>query len=174
MRTGILGSCLLMAVMTCGVGHPAAAEVAPDGGRPIREIPVPGLPSGGLSAYDQWGPVIYIDPQLIALGGAVFEFLRLHEYGHHRRGHVTPRMAYMFATNPYARAWITKPMELDADCYAASQLARRSRSAAEEAARYFERAQGPFSGAPFYPSGFERAAYIRHCASSAPGSSLSR
>ena len=90
-----IAQCCVVLLMTIFCVTGAAAGAAPDGGTPIREIPVPGLAGGGLSAYDRWGPVIYLNPQLMALGGGVFAFLRLHEYGHHRLGHVTPSMAFM-------------------------------------------------------------------------------
>jgi len=154
----ILGTLALLLV------RPVSAQPVPDGGPPIREVPVPGLPQGGLSAYDAWGPVIYFNPQLKSLGPGVFTFLRFHEYGHHRLGHVTPQMVQLFASNPYYAAWIKKPLELAADCYGARELANLSPELVEQAARYFELGQGPFAGAPFYPSGLERAAQIRKCA----------
>ncbi len=138
---------------------------APDGGPPIREIPVPGLPQGGLASMDNFGPVIYINPQLMNLGGAIFHFLRAHEYGHHRQGHINPRNVQRMMTDPYYKAWITKPMELEADCYGARTLmSNGGPNAVEYVARYFEASQGPFSGAAYYPSGFERADHIRRCA----------
>jgi len=95
-------------------GPVGAGAKRPDGGPPIREILIPGLPGGGLSAYDQLGPVDLHQSADGSDGRPVYRVLSAHEYGHHRHGDVQPDMAHLFASNPYYRAWMTKPMELNA------------------------------------------------------------
>jgi Zn-dependent peptidase ImmA (M78 family) len=116
-----------------------------------------------MASLDQSGhPVIYLNPKLTQ-DLVVYQFIRLHEYGHHRLGHVKPEWVRYFQTNPFSQLWINRAMERAADCYAAKVLGRQSRSSVEYIAQFFEARQGTSQKDLLHPDGFERAAIIRKC-----------
>jgi hypothetical protein len=139
------------------------AQGTPDGGPQIKEQFVPGLRNQtgffGLATIDAAGPVIYYEP---GLAPDLFRFVRAHEYGHHRRGHVGAFIQN--AGNPYAMPWINFHAELDADCYAASVLRRQNDIAAIQAGmQAYQRLLFPHSF-PGMPGSQQRLANIQACA----------
>lgn len=118
-------------------------------------------PQGASAARDQLGnPVIFVDPGVMANWTMSRKFVLAHECGHHVRGHTLPEG--MWFRN--MQAWATRQQELEADCWAAKQLA------ATQDTRELERmitqfaGQGPMPQGP-YPSGTERAQMVARCAS---------
>lgn len=83
----------------------------------IREIPVYTLNDIACASYDNYGPVIYFNPNICQQAGQLATlFFKAHEYGHHNLGHIIQRL--WNANNPYVQEWLNKNMESDADAYA--------------------------------------------------------
>jgi hypothetical protein len=96
-------------------GRPACSD--------IIQFPVPYLqneriPKSGLATFDQFArPVIFLkQSQVSQFSEPVRNFLLAHECGHHALGQV--RAAAMFGV------FIGQPLELEADCFAMSELRR--------------------------------------------------
>ena len=125
----------------------------------IREIPLIGLSDLAIASYDNYGPVIYFNPELARqLGPWLTEFFRAHELGHHKLGHLQRER---FAATPFNRAWLRQSYEREADCYAAQHISPYAVMAAIE---YFVATQGPTRPDWQHPTGYERVAVIRDCA----------
>ena len=118
-------------------------------------------PQSATASRDQNGhPMIYVDPGVMANWTMSRVFTIAHECGHHMRGHTTPQGMWWRNT----QYWATRAQELDADCWAASVLARQGYYRADiERAAYDFAMQGPFR-TNGYPSGQERAQQIARCA----------
>ncbi len=83
----------------------------------IREIPVPALHDIAIASFDQWGPVIYYNPNLIEQAGPLAAaFYMAHEYAHHYLGHIVQQEAWN--AHPYLQPWLDADMENEADAYA--------------------------------------------------------
>lgn len=98
-----------------------------DGGPAIREVQVPGNGMGfaGFATHDAAGAVIYYDSVWMGrIGGyssPEFRFTRAHEYAHHRLNHPLEQ----YTAPPQALPFLSYKSELEADCWAAQQLAGR-------------------------------------------------
>ncbi|RMG60211.1 MAG: hypothetical protein D6722_21215 [Bacteroidetes bacterium] len=124
----------------------------------IREIAMPGLPDVAMATYDQFGPVIYYNPQIMRqVPPALARFFRLHEHGHHALNHI--RREY-FDANPYNRAWVRQQYEKEADCFAARRLTPLER---RQVIAFFVNMQGPNRPDWYHPTGYERAMVIENC-----------
>ncbi len=126
----------------------------------VREIPNPQLPDIAMASYDAFGPVIYYNPILAQrLGILITMFFRAHEYGHVYLNHYQKTM---FQTNPFARIHLSQKYELEADCFATSELCKINRNAVLEAIKFFN-SQGPILRDVYHPSGTIRAQNIKNC-----------
>lgn len=125
----------------------------------VREIARPGLGDIAMAGYDQFGPVIYYDPAVVAQAGPVLsEFFRAHEYGHHALNHITRQM---WEANPFTYTWVRQMHELEADAWAARTLASRGNTASVNAAYQLFYSQGNHRASLNHPTGFQRAAAIQ-------------
>lgn len=123
----------------------------------IREIPVPTLQDIAIASYDQYGPVIYYNPQIVQQSGPLLtEYFKAHEYAHHILNHIQREF---FEANPYNRAWVRVKYELEADCYASKHISPQARQAAYD----YHYKQGANRGSELHPTGFERADRIFKC-----------
>lgn len=131
----------------------------------VRVIVTPN-PQDAAASMDQYGPVIYVDPKVMANMTYSRVFSIAHECGHIKLGHMTPSGMWFRNT----QNWATKKQELEADCWAVKVLENRgyyddiTRTAGD-----FQR-QGPFNPGP-YPSGTERLANLMSCLSHRPSES---
>lgn len=124
----------------------------------IRELPVRGLPDIAIASYDQFGPVIYYNPDVTQQAGPLLtEFFRAHEYGHHALGHIQREFV---EANPYNRAWVRQNFEKEADCFAAKNI---STDALRTAMLFFKMKFGHNRADWYHPTGYERASVIQHC-----------
>ena len=148
----------------------AAAVPCPGGGPDVRVVSRPGLPDAVRPVWRADGPVVLVDP---AAGGyrpelfarQVHQFLLMHGLAHVCRGHVTAAMAARFERDADYTGWRGPRAELEADCWAARQLAaRRSAHVARAAAVMFDGGDGAFAGRADNPPSARRAARIRRCA----------
>ncbi len=172
-RRDVLRLCGLMAqgmlvgsaVLTWNAGDAAAT---PDGGPRIREHIVRGLQSRAnawaIATHDRRGPLILYDSRIMRnlfrrFGDAAFRFIRAHEYGHHRRGHLHG----VGAGDPSYGAWLVNATELDADCWAAGTLRRNRDFEALTAGLEVIRRAMPAHSFPGAPGARERIANIRNC-----------
>ena len=117
-------------------------------------------PQTASAAMDQAGnPVIYIDPGAMANWTTSRIFTIAHECGHHMRGHSLPQGMWFRNTT----FWGTKQQELEADCWAAGQLA--GVLATQDLQRMIMQfaSQGSMPQGN-YPSGMERATVVARCA----------
>lgn len=123
----------------------------------IREIAVPSLNDIAMASYDQYGPVIYYNPQIVKqVGPYLEEYFKAHEYAHHIYNHI--KREY-FEANRYNRTWVRVKYELEADCYAAKNVSERAR----KAALLFFKNQGNHKGSQLHPTGFQRRNRILNC-----------
>jgi hypothetical protein len=126
----------------------------------VREIAVYTLPDIAMASYDQYGPVIYYNPQAVEQAGPlVAAFFWAHEYGHINLDHMRREM---FVANPYNHTWVRRSHEVEADCYAARYWAERDPRVIEAALWFFQNAIGSAQDRD-HPTGYERAQYIRQC-----------
>jgi Zn-dependent protease with chaperone function len=106
-------------------------------------------------------PVIYLNPRLLErFDPAMRDFFIGHEYGHVAQGH--RQLAAAGRVIDSAVVVSHQRQELEADCYAASRLARDNRQAAEAAVRLFTR-MGPRRFDRLHPTGSQRAANLLGC-----------
>jgi len=124
----------------------------------IREFPMYHLKDASIATYDQFGPVIYYNPQILrTLGPQISEFVRAHEHAHHFLQHMHREK---LSTRTTDVAKLRRIFELEADCYAAKKVARHIALAA---ANNFSDTQGLRRPDKNHPTGNERAAVIRQC-----------
>jgi hypothetical protein len=109
--------------------------------------------------------VIYIGREEVAGDRAYRDFLMAHECCHHTRGHLQ-RLKELNRDNArLAMSFVSRSVELDADCCAGAILAKTGRlSAVREAARRMRSFGAMPTGAQGYPSGDVRAMLIEDCA----------
>lgn len=83
----------------------------------IPEMPIIGLPDIAIASFYYDGrPVIYYNPLSVnRTNPMVVKFIRAHEYGHHKLGHLKQQM---FANNPYAHILLAREGEIEADRFA--------------------------------------------------------
>ncbi len=104
-------------------------------------------------------PVIYFNPVLLqSVGEPLRDFFVAHEYGHVAHGHTGGALT----STGDELAKVRQKQELQADCYAASRLARTNPVAVDAAVAFFSR-MGPFRYDQLHPSGAQRAANILAC-----------
>lgn len=115
---------------------------------------------GASAAMDSNGnPVIFVDPGVMANWTTSRMFALAHECGHHVLGHTLPNGMWFRNT----RAWATRQQELQADCWAAEQLANLSDERDLRRMIIEFAAKGPIPQGP-YPSGRERSYAVAECA----------
>jgi hypothetical protein len=125
---------------------------------PVREIPLAGLEDVAVATADDFGPVIYYNPQYVQMmGPELTTFFRAHEYGHIYLGHLELLQGGL---NAWRLLGDRRELELAADGYAVEVLVRADDWGAVEAAYWFFMSQGPTSLSMFYPTGTERAGNI--------------
>jgi hypothetical protein len=125
----------------------------------VRMVSTDTLRDVAVTTHEGGRSVIYYNPELIArLGPLVRDFFIAHEYGHVFHGHTGGALAEPGSRDQDRRL----RQELEADCYAASQLARDNRASVEAALRLFTR-MGPFRYDQLHPTGSQRAAKILAC-----------
>lgn len=106
------------------------------------QYPHPGLPDIAMITfmpqYSSNGLVILYNPQVVvAVGPFLSAFFEAHEYGHACLNHVTAQF-YIHTNNPYARAWMSQTMELQADAFATDAMIQRGNiTAIQHAAAWF-------------------------------------
>jgi hypothetical protein len=87
----------------------------------VREIANYQINDIAIATADPYGYVIYYNPAVVQqVGPLVATFARAHEYGHIYLGHVA---RHMQAQDPYTRLMLDQQAEIEADLYAARQLA---------------------------------------------------
>lgn len=139
--------------------------------QPLTDVRVEEATWIGDVAQTRWEgerPVIYLNPRLLErLGPTLRDFFVGHEYGHVALGHRHRAPAGGMIDSAVVAAH--HRMELEADCYAASRLARDNPAAAQAAVRLFTR-QGPRRFDRFHPTGSQRAANLLSCLDAAADS----
>lgn len=131
----------------------------------IPTIVLSGIRSHALATLNLNGrPVIYIAPEKVTGNKEYLAFLMAHECCHHRLGHLR-QLSLRRNRAVIALTFENERMELEADCCAATVLAKsRNDMAIKEAARRMG-AFGPMpTGAIGYPAGVIRAQLISQCA----------
>lgn len=110
------------------------------------------------ATYDpRVGPLIILDPSVMANMSTSRIFAIAHECAHHALGHLSP-------SEQMARRWgATARQELDADCWAARALASIGYGADIVRMIRQNALEGPYMRGG-YPSGFTRAQVISDCA----------
>ncbi len=87
----------------------------------VREIANYHINDIAIATADPYGYVIYYNPVVVQQAGPlVSAFFRAHEYGHIYLGHVDRLLQ---ARDPYTRLMLGRQAEIEADQYAARQLA---------------------------------------------------
>jgi hypothetical protein len=126
----------------------------------VEEVASDTIGDIAVAAVELPHPVIFYNPGMTRRYGPLLtRFFIAHEYGHiflrHTRAEVN-------ALPEPARDSAFQANELDADCYAASQVDPSAREATEAAVRFFARL-GPFRFDAEHPTGAQRAARILTC-----------
>ncbi len=125
----------------------------------VRMVATDTLRDLAVTAMVSGRPVIYYNPVLLqTVGEPLRDFFVAHEYGHVAHGHTGG--ALTSTGDELARA--RQKQELQADCYAATRLARTNPEAVNAAVGFFSR-MGPFRYDQLHPSGAQRAANILAC-----------
>lgn len=146
----------LAVVALLGVTSPARAQQAL---AHVRMVATDTLQDVAVTQREGGRSVIYYNPELIArIGPLLQEFFIAHEYGHVYYGHTGGALAEPGSRDEGRRV----RQELEADCYAAVQLARSGRTSVEAAIKLFTR-MGPFRHDKLHPTGSQRAAKILAC-----------
>lgn len=154
MRSMALGWLAVAALS--GVVQPARAQQAL---AHVRMVATDTLRDVAVTQREGGRSVIYYNPELIArVGPLLQEFFIAHEYGHVYYGHTGGALAEPGSRDEQRRV----RQELEADCYAAVQLARSGRTSVEAAIKLFTR-MGPFRHDKLHPTGSQRAAKILAC-----------
>lgn len=158
MKCGLMLAVLLFSIL---IQRPSFAQMFA-GYDEFCGVPVVVVPNSqnASAARDQFGnPVIYVDPRVMSNWTMSRRFALAHECAHHMLGHTLPQGMW-FRNTQY---WATRQQELQADCWAARQLARTHN--VQDLRRMIVQfaSQGPMpQGA--YPSGTERAHAAARCA----------
>jgi hypothetical protein len=156
-----------------------AAQTARHGSRLHNSFcPVPtfvnrNIGSQGLALIEPNGrEVIYIGQEEAVGDRAYRDFLMAHECCHHTRGHLRRLRDLDRESALLALSFVSRGVELDADCCAGAALAKAGRiDAVREAARRMRSFGAMPTGAEGYPSGDVRAMLIEDCAASGASSS---
>ena len=126
-------------------------------GVPVIAAPNPHIASAAIDPSGK--PVIFIDPGALSNWTAPTIFMIAHECAHHKQGHILPD-GMKFRKKTFSG---TKQQELEADCWAAGQLA--DIMAIQDLHRvivyFFSQGSRPQGN---YPTGMERAAMVVRCA----------
>ena len=158
MKSALIFLALLPAMLA---GRPAAAQMFA-GYDEFCRVPVIIVPNpqGASAARDNFGnPVIFIDPSVMMNWTASRVFFLAHECGHHSLGHSLPQGMWFRHT----QYWATRRQELEADCWAARQLAQIGyHDDVRRMIRQFV-SMGPAPQGT-YPSGHDRARTVARCA----------
>lgn len=127
----------------------------------IRTVRSDTLLDAAVAFADPVDPVVYYNPRLMErLGPEMSAFVLAHEEAHIQLGHRRPPRG-----EPLSRAALERLLqgwELEADCLAATRLARERPSALEAATGFFRR-MGPARLDAEHPSGSARAARLDTC-----------
>src|SRR3989442_9993650 len=146
----------LAVAVALSMKRPEAAQCGP-----AREIPAPALHEIAVASADQYGFVIFYEPDLIArIGPALSTFFLKHEYAHVCLGHVRHET---FTIDPYNRSWLSDAHELQADCLAAKTLQAEGNTRAVQAAIEYFTGDSPIRFVPGHRPGVRRANNIREC-----------
>ena len=148
---------LLIAVVFLPLNRPIAAECDS-----AREIPAPALNEIAIASADQYGFVIFYEPDLLArIGPSLSTFFLKHEYAHVCLGHVRHEMV---TVDPYNRSWLSDAQELQADCLAAKTLQAQGNTKAILAAIEYFTGDSATRFVPGHPTHIRRANNIQECA----------
>jgi len=140
----------------------------PDGRRSFPELLINAGGTGfaGLATIYNGQPVIFYDVVWVrkmgGLDSPMFAFVRAHEYGHHRRGHVTQQ----YRTPPQMMVMLGYQSELDADCWAVHTLRDNGDDAAVRAAFDLYAQTVPLQDSQGRPGTARRHAEMRRCLAS--------
>lgn len=151
-------------------GAAAAAAMAASGAKSatcgvVPEMPMPGLPDIAFATWNfshqnpqfggYSGPLIYHNPGLAQrIGPALTSFFQAHEYGHVCLSHV---QEHYFTVDPWARRWMSLPLELQADSFAVRRMIGRGNLEAVRAAFRWFNGMGPVDVVPTHPPNQVRA-----------------
>jgi hypothetical protein len=137
-------------------------EVAPTA-QPVSRVSFvasPTLRDVAVAVYDSQRPVIFYNPDLMGnFTPELRTFFFAHEYGHLAFHHTR---ASALGLRPAGRDSLLQSRELEADCFAARELAPIDRAAVNAAARFFSR-MGSRQMDHEHPTGAQRAARILAC-----------
>jgi hypothetical protein len=123
----------------------------------IREIPRTDIQDIAISSFDEFGPVIYYNPNICnQVGPLVTAFFKAHEYGHHNLKHIQREQ---FETNPYNRVWVRREYEKEADCWATRNVSQQVRNATIQFFAQFQNNRPSW----LHPTGYERVNVILNC-----------
>lgn len=133
----------------------------------VRTVARESLTDLAVAFADSANPVIYYNPRLMADYGADFSaFVMAHEYAHIGLGHRRPSGSA--AGSRETLELLLQGWELEADCLAATQLARERPASLAAAIAFFER-QGLNRVDREHPAGITRAARLATCGRSGNG-----
>lgn len=145
---------LISIALLLPLSRTVAAQVAD-----VQEVPTDTLRDVALTALEHGRYVIYYNPRLLErFSPRLRDFFIAHEYGHIARGHHGAALATADSTYSMLR----QRQELEADCYAAAQLAGHRQDVVDAALEFFIRL-GPVRLDHLHPTGAQRAAMILSC-----------
>ncbi len=150
---------LLLMPLPAGELVTASAQEA-RGDTAIREVASDTLHDVALVREEGGRPVIYYNPVLLdRLGADLTRYFMMHERGHVAFGHTGSALAGPnFSGNS-----LRLRQELEADCWATTELLERGDTAAVEAATEFFLQLGKRRHDALHPTGAQRAAKILAC-----------
>lgn len=123
-------------------------------------VPLDNLRDVAVAVYDDVAPVIYYNPTLMQrVGPLLSAFFFAHEDGHIAFRHTR---SYALLAGVRGQTALLQARELEADCYAARQLATENPAAVRAAIRFFGQ-MGPFRLDQAHPTGAQRAARVLSC-----------
>ena len=129
-------------------------------------VPLDSLRDVAVAVYDDAAPVIYYNPTLMQkVGPLLSAFFFAHEDGHIAFRHTR---SYALLAGVRGQTALLQARELEADCYAARELAAANPAAVGAAIRFFGQ-MGPFRFDEAHPTGAQRAARILSCLPEAAG-----
>jgi Zn-dependent peptidase ImmA (M78 family) len=126
----------------------------------VSIVASPALRDVAVAVYDPRHPTIYYNPTLLgSFAPELQRFFLAHEYGHLAFHHTR---ASALGLGLASRDSLLQARELEADCFAAAQLAAEHREAVNAAVRFFSQ-MGPMRFDHEHPTGAQRAARILGC-----------